>query len=165
MLMADCADHLVVGGVVATQQRDSDWGNRVSFLRVDEVLFGPATVGDTLAIAWRTRRGDLGDGWGSITSEPGPQLSGLAGPHVWLLVDVDEDLSSSWSPLFLSRASRETIEKYLEWARAPRRPYAGTMSDPEKARARGYDPERGDVVRAALAAYLAGYLEALDDEQ
>ena len=161
MLIADKADHLVVGEVVRTERSDSIRGNSVSLVQIESVLFGPAFEGDTLLVHWRAAHPD----WGSIVSEPGPQLSSAIGPHVWLLVEADGELYSGGDPIGLSEASRPNVIRYLAWARAPRRAYAGVISDPEKAREHGYDPQTGDVIRQVLAAYLGGYLRGSDVEK
>ena len=163
MLLADYSDYLVVGEVVGTEDFDSGKSARVSLVRVQNVLFGDVAAGDTLSVHWRTAQESLGDGYMRITTEPGPQLSRAVGPHVWLVLDVNGELRSGGDPIRLSPASRSGIAKHLEWAEAPRRPYAGTISDPEKAREHGLDPQTGDVIRQLLAAYLAGYLAALGD--
>ena len=165
MLLADSSDFLVVGDVVGDHDFDPNSSAVLSFVHVRESLYGSAENGDTLAVKWRTPRDYHVDGSVTITTEPGPQLWGVAGPHIWMLANADGSLRSMGDPIPLSSSSHSTLTQYLEWAQAPRRPYAGASRDPEKARAGGLDPEKGEIIRHVLAAYLLGYLDASGAEQ
>ena len=160
MLATDRAQLMVIGEVAGTQDFDPNRSSRVSLIVVQRTLHGEAVPGDALSVAWSTGYDVFEDGTWRSSTEPGPQLDGLSGPHVWLLMEWEGALRSIGDPIPLSSSSRHGIGEYLDWARAPRVPYAGRSRDPDVARESGLDPQRGEVVRQILAAYLAGFLDA-----
>ena len=160
MLSTDRAELMVVGEVVGTQEFDPNRSPRVSLIVVQRTLHGEAVPGDTLSVAWNTGYDVFEDGTWRSSTEPGPQLGGLSGPHVWLLMEWEGAVRSIGDPIPLNSSSRHGIGEYLDWARAPRVPYAGRSRDPDVASESGLDPQRGEVVRQILAAYLAGLLDA-----
>ena len=139
---------------------DPNRSPRVSFVVVRRVLHGEVVPGDTLSVAWNTGYDVFEDGTWRSSTEPGPQLGGLSGPHMWLLMEWEGALRSIGDPIPLNLSARRTIGQYLDWARMPRVPYAGRCSDPAVARETGLDPQRGEMIRQILAAYLAGFLDA-----
>ena len=160
MLSTDRAELMIVGEVAGTQDFDPNRSPRVSFVLVQRVLHGEAVPGDTLSVAWSTGYDLFEDGTWRSSTEPGPQLGALSGPHVWLFMEREGALRSMGDPIPLESPARHGISEYLGWARTPRVPYAGRSRDPEVARESGLDPQRGEIVRQILAAYLAGFLDA-----
>ena len=160
MLSTDRAELMVVGEVIGTQDFDPNRSPRVSQVVVQRSLYGDAVPGDTVSVAWSTGYDVFEDGTWRSSTEPGPQLGGLSGPHVWLLMEREGALRSIGDPIPLNSSSHHGIGEYLGWARTPRVPYAGRSRDPDVARESGLDPRRGEVVRQILAAYLAGVLDA-----
>ena len=161
MLSADVSELVVVGELVATESFNPYRGARVSHIRVGHAIYGEVATGDTLSVAWSTGRDIDENGNGTITTAPGPQLADFIGPHIWLLVRVNDELRSAGDPLTLDPTARSELQQYLEWARTARIPYVAGLSDLDVARRNGFDPERGDLVRRALAEYLEKCLNGL----
>ena len=97
------ADQIVAGRIIGTAPIDSTIQQRHSTLVVDEVISGPASVGDTLQLSWPADRWYPQPGLMSVAGcGASTQLDTLQGrPALWLLVG-DEKLRCAGSPLILS---------------------------------------------------------------
>jgi hypothetical protein len=163
-LCLDITDYLFVGAVVGTDEYDPSVRRRVSRIEIQRSLYGGLAVGDTLAADWSAKHTMRADGIGTTVHPSGPQLSELAGPHIWLIMEDDGRTRCTCDPIPIGQSSRAEIATQLKWARQERIPYRGTLADPEQRRARSIDVAAGDTLRVVLAAYLAERLDAAEGE-
>jgi len=159
----DVTDYIVVGAVVGTDDFDPNASRRVSRVLVSESIHGDVAVGDTLSVVWSTGRVVHPDGSVTEVSPVGPQLDRLTGEYLWLIgTRRSGEPRCTYDPIRVGWPSRSVIEQQLEWARRERIPYGGLMSDPARREAKGIDLAAGDSLRAIVAEYLAGVLDAME---
>jgi hypothetical protein len=163
-LCLDLTDYLIVGVVVSTDEYEPSVRRRVSRIEIQRCLYGGLAIGDTLAVEWSAEHVMWADGSGTTRIPPGPQLSELAGPHAWLIMQHEGRTRCICDPIPVGPSARAAIVKQLDWARRERNPYGGKLADPEQQRARGIDVAAGDSLRVVLAAYLAERLDAAEGE-
>ena len=154
--VAEC-ELIVVGELAPGAESGPRTYERTSKLAVTRAIYGPASPGDTVEVYWQTservrEEQILPDGRHVFTVdyvESGPKLSEFAGrPAVWLLRSyADGQTSAVDGPMLLGRDRQSELQALLESPVSP-------IDDPGSLR---------KVV--ALARYLEGYLDGLNEAQ
>ena len=166
----DCAQFLVAGVVIDTEEFDPRTSDRVSLIRVDRVLFGEVSDGDTLSVAWSTGRDVSDGGVVRVMSDPGPQLSALTDIRLWLLGERHGHLECATSSIQITDpgafgdSAVSVMSLYLERAREAATLESRSAADSYLAQLYGCDRERGELIRRALIGYLAGRIDASSEE-
>ena len=137
------SDLIVVGRIQRATDVDLRSQDRVSYLRLNRVLYGDAAAGDTLQVYWRFPGTMTDDGWMSFFERGGPDLDAFADrPAVWLLRCCHEGwLYLHHRPVVLERGQRPRIEELIE--------ELGEQVD---------DPLAMEAARA-LSSYLQGFVD------